>query len=286
MYDIAILGSGPAGAAAAINARIRGRSFLLFGAEKASNKLKSARRIENYPGMPGVSGEALASAFAGHLQLAGIEVTEKKIDHVYPMGDYYALTSGEEMWEARSVILAAGVSPQSFLPGEEELVGRGVSYCATCDGALYRGGRVIALAYDEQAGEEAAFLKTLARVTYFPLSPRVPVPDGVEVVSDLKPLGIRAENRRVFVRTERGEIEGDCVFIFRSAIAPGLLIPGLETENGTVTVGRDLSTNLPGVFAAGDVTGAPYQIAKAVGEGATAALSAVKYLAEKFAGDP
>ena len=282
MYDIAILGSGPAGAAAAINAQIRRRSFLLFGAEETSKKLKSAQRIENYPGMPDVSGEALASAFAGHLQLSGISVTEKKIDHIYPMGDYYALTSGDEMWEARVVILASGASPVSLLPGEEALMGRGVSYCATCDGALYRGGHVIVIAYDEQAAEEAAFLKTLASVTYVKALKSVPTPEGVEVVTDAKPLEIRSENRRVFVVTDKSEIEGDCVFIFRSAIAPNLLIPGLETENGSVKVSRDLSTNLPGVFAAGDVTGAPYQIAKAVGEGATAALSAVKYLAERF----
>ncbi|MBQ1257016.1 MAG: NAD(P)/FAD-dependent oxidoreductase [Clostridia bacterium] len=91
-------------------------------------------------------------------------------------------------------------------------------------------------------------------------------------------LSIRKAEKGVVIETDKGEFSGDCVFIFRSAIAPGTLLPGLETENGHIPVSRDMSTNLPGVFAAGDVTGLPYQIAKAIGEGATAGLSANKYI--------
>ena len=278
MLDIAIIGSGPAGIAAAINAQIRRKSFVLFGAECESAKLRKAEKIQNFPGLPGVSGEEAAKSLTDHRVSAGIELLNKNIDHVYPMGDYYALTCADEMWEARAVILATGVSAQHMLKGEKELVGRGVSYCATCDGMLYKGRNVIVLAYDAQAKEEADYLKDICNVTYVPLSREAEIPDGVGIISGAKPKEIVRENGAVSVKMEEGSISADCVFIFRSAIAPGILVPGLETENGYVAVKRDLSTNLPGVFAAGDVTGFPHQIAKAIGEGATAALSAVQYV--------
>lgn len=279
MYDIAIIGSGPAGVAAALNAQIRRCSLVIFGAQAESEKLKRAEKIPNYPGLPQISGAELAAAFGAHLEKAGIRPEKKNIDHVYPMGDYYALTCADEMWEARAVILATGVSAQNMLKGEEALVGRGVSYCATCDGMLYKGKTVIVLAYDAQAKEEADYLKTIAqKVIYVPLSKQAGEPEGVEIVAGIQPLELCRDDGAVSVVARGETLRGDCVFIFRGAIAPGILVPGLETEDGFVKVNRDLSTNLPGVFAAGDVTGLPHQIAKAVGEGATAGLSAGKYV--------
>ena len=154
MLDVAIIGSGPAGVAAAINVRQRNRSLVLLGAAEVSRKLESAQEIANYPGFPEIGGAALGEAFHRHLDALGIAVERKYVDHVYPMGDFYALTSGEEMWEARSVVLATGVTAFKPIEGEIELLGRGVSYCATCDGRLYKGRPVLALAYDEDAEEE------------------------------------------------------------------------------------------------------------------------------------
>ena len=153
MLDVAIIGSGPAGVAAAINVRQRNRSLVLLGAAEVSRKLESAQEIANYPGFPEIGGAALGEAFHRHLDALGIAVERKYVDHVYPMGDFYALTSGEEMWEARSVVLATGVTAFKPIEGEIELLGRGVSYCATCDGRLYKGRPVLALAYDEDAEE-------------------------------------------------------------------------------------------------------------------------------------
>ncbi len=134
--DIAIIGTGPAGISAAITATIRNKKVLLLGSRDLSEKMAKAHEIRNYPGFPAVSGAELVSAFRRHLDGMGIEITEKRVAAVYAMGDYFALQAGEDMIEAKTVILAGGVVAGKPLPGEEEMLGRGVSYCATCDLSL------------------------------------------------------------------------------------------------------------------------------------------------------
>lgn len=279
MLDVAIIGAGPAGVAAAINVRQRNRSLLLLGATEVSRKLESAQEIANYPGLPEIGGAALATAFHRHLEAQDIVVERKYVDHVYPMGDFYALTSGEEMWEARSVVLATGVTAFKPVEGEVELLGRGVSYCATCDGRLYKDRTVLVLAYDADAEEEIRYLSEFSDVTCLVMKKGVRAPEGVKMVEGVKPRRFVQAERGVVLETDGVSYVADGAFVLRSAMLPGVLVPGLETEDGRVVVDRQLATNLPGVFAAGDLTGAPYQIAKAVGEGATAGLSAAAYAA-------
>lgn len=171
IYDIAIIGTGPAGVSAAITATIRNKKIILFGSWELSDKIRKAHLIQNYPGLPECSGEDLSNAFAAHLEKMGIEITEEKINAVYPMGETFALqTMKNEMHQARSVILASGMVQGKLLPGEEELVGRGVSYCATCDAPLYRGRSVAVIGYSPEAEEEVNFLSEVAsEVLYFPV---------------------------------------------------------------------------------------------------------------------
>ena len=140
--EIAIIGSGPAGVSAAITASLRGKPVLLFGSKTLSDKIGKAHTIRNYPGLPDISGEALRAAFQRHLDAMGVTVTEARVNAVYAMGDYFAIQTAGETYEATAVILATGVVQGKPLPGEEEFLGRGVSYCATCDTPLYRGKRV------------------------------------------------------------------------------------------------------------------------------------------------
>ena len=170
-YDIAIIGTGPAGVSAAITATIRNKKIILFGSRELSDKIRKAHLIQNYPGLPECSGEDLSNAFAAHLEKMGIEITEEKINAVYPMGETFALqTMKNEMHQARSVILACGMVQGKLLPGEEELVGRGISYCATCDAPLYRGRSVAVIGYSAEAEEEVNFLSEVAsEVLYFPV---------------------------------------------------------------------------------------------------------------------
>ncbi len=280
--NIAIIGTGPAGVSAALTAVNRNKSVLLLGSRQMSEKVAKAHEIRNYPGLPAVSGEEMAEAFRKHLKAMGIEITEKRVGAVYAMGDYFALQIGEEMIEADTVILATGVVTVNPLPGEKELLGRGVSYCATCDAALYRGKTVAVIGYSPREEAEAAFLaEVCAEVMYFPMyREETALPDHVRVIRE-KAAGIAQENGKRVVRTDGGSYEADGVFVLREAVAPDTLVPGLESENGHVKVNRKMETNLPGLFACGDVTGTPYQYVKAAGEGNVAAISAALFLASR-----
>ena len=277
--DIAIIGTGPAGVSAAITATIRNKKILLFGNKELSGKISRAQEIRNYPGFPAISGEELAKKFREHLDAMGIEITEKRVAAVYAMGDYFALQAGEEMIEARAVILAGGVLQGKPLDGEEEMVGRGVSYCATCDAPLYRGKTAAVIGYTAREEAEAAFLaEVCAKVFYFPVyDGETKLPDSVEVVrAKVTGLG-QADGKRV-VHTDNGDYPADGIFVLREAVAPGQLVPGLQTDGPHVVVNRQMETNIPGVFACGDIAGIPYQYVKAAGEGNAAALSAVRWL--------
>ena len=281
-YDIAIIGTGPAGVSAALTAKNRNKSILLLGSRQMSEKVAKAHEIRNYPGLPFVKGEDLAAAFREQLDGMDIPITESRIGAVYAMGDYFALQAGEKMLEAKTVILATGVVMAKTLPGEEELLGRGVSYCATCDAPLYRGRTAAVIGYSPREETEAAFLAGVcSRVMYFPMyADRTDLPETVEVIRE-KPEGILKAENGLLVKTAAGEYAADGVFVLREAVAPGQLVPGLETDGAHVKVNRKMETNLPGVFACGDLAGTPYQYVKAAGEGNIAAISAAAYIDKK-----
>jgi len=278
-YDIAIIGTGPAGLSAAITATIRNKKVLLLGSKDLSQKLAKAHEIQNYLGFPAVKGSDLAAAFQRHLDQMGIEITEKRINAVYAMGDYFSLQAGDEMLEASSVILATGVVQGKPLPGEEELLGRGVSYCATCDAPLYRGKDVAVIGYSPREEAEAAFLSEVcSSVRYFPVYKEAPqLPEKVQVISE-KVSAIAKEGEKRLVKTDKMDYAVDGVFVLREAVAPGQLVPGLQVDGSHVQVNRKMETSIPGCFACGDIAGTPYQYIKAAGEGNVAALSAVSYL--------
>ena len=280
--EIAIIGTGPAGVSAALTAANRNKRILLLGSREMSEKVAKAHEIRNYPGLPAIRGEDLAAAFRNHLEQTGIRITEKRVGAVYAMGDYFALQAGEEMLEAETVILATGVVQVHPLPGEKELLGRGVSYCATCDAPLYRGRTAAVIGYSPREEAEAAFLSEVcAEVSYFPVyGEEVRLPDRVRVIRE-KVAGIEADGGKRIVRTETGAYSTDGVFVLREAAPPDQLVPGLETEGAHVRVNRKMETNLPGVYACGDLAGTPYQYVKAAGEGNVAAINAAMYLDEK-----
>ena len=281
-YDIAIIGTGPAGLEAAITGTIRNKKILLVGSKDLSMKLTKAHEIQNYLGFPAVKGEDLAKAFQKHLDQLGIGITEERISAVYAMGDYYAMQAGEQMLEATTVILATGVVQGKPLPGEEENLGHGVSYCATCDAALVRGKRVAVVGYSAREEAEAAFLSEICpEVLYFPMYRDVnQLPEKVTVIPETVN-EVRKQAGKMTIYTSENSYTAEAVFVLREAVAPGQLVPGLETEGAHVRVNRRMETNLPGCYACGDLTGTPYQYIKAAGEGNIAALSAVGYLDQK-----
>ncbi len=278
--DIAIIGTGPAGLSAAITAKIRNKSILLIGSRDLSTKLKKAALIKNYLGMPDIKGEDLAAAFTDHLEKMDIEITEEKVNAVYSMGDFFALQTAQNMYEASTVILATGVMAGKMYPGEEELLGRGVSYCATCDAPLYGGKTAVIIGSSPKEEAEADFLAEVAsKVFYIPTyKDEVRVSDQVEVVRE-KPKSIEEAEGLRRLTTDQGEYDVDGVFILRESVSPAALVPGLEVDGNHVKVNRKMETSIPGCFACGDIVGEPYQYIKSAGEGNIAALSAVSYLA-------
>ena len=134
MYDAIIIGGGPAGISAAINLKQLGKTFKWFGT--LSKKVERSELIKNYPGFPAVSGDKLSSALLEHVESLGIEICEEVVNGVYEMGDSFTLLVQDKSYEAKCVILCLGVETSKPVKGDEEFLGRGVSYCATCDGFL------------------------------------------------------------------------------------------------------------------------------------------------------
>ena len=281
MYDSAIIGTGPAGVSAALNLKIHGKDILWVGKKTLSDKLSRAERISNYPGFTDVPGAELNAAFLKQVEAMGIDITEAMVNSIMPNGDTYALMAGPDFYEARTLILTTGVNQTGGLVGEAEYVGRGVSYCATCDGGLYRGRTIAALCGNARFEHEVRFLAGLAGKVYFFSYYKNPGVAGENIVSPAsRPVAVAGDDRVTGLRLNTGEtLSVDGVFCLRDSIALDTLLPGLHTEGGHIVVDRAMATNLPGVYAAGDCTGRPYQYAKAVGEGNVAAHSVIEYLA-------
>lgn len=277
VYDCIVIGGGPAGLSAAVNLRRRGRAPLVFSG--GESLLAKAELVDNYLGLPGLTGRGLMDAFAAHARQQGVEVKNARVGNVMPFGGTFMVNAGGDILTARTVILACGVSKAAPVEGESEFLGRGVSYCATCDGMLYRGKRVVVWGLAPDAPEEANFLAGIGcKVTYLATKrPEGLAPDVVFTPGRV----VRAEGEDALraVVTPDGRLDAEGLFILRAAAPPDSLVPGLAVEGGAVVVNSRMETNIPGLYAAGDLVGTPYQVSKAAGEGLVAALAADSYLA-------
>ncbi len=287
IYDIAVVGCGPAGLSAALNGQIRRKKVIILGSEFCSPKLHSSPKVDNYLGFGDITGEELRQKFLKHIESVGLSINRARVTGIYPGESGFTLQSQDVSYRARTVVLATGVSTVKPIDNEIELLGRGVSYCATCDGPLFEGKRVAVLAYNQEALDEANFLSEIAaEVTVIPLlkeeneTNEVIQNPKIKVIEDV-PKAITGENWATGVALEKQQLEVDGIFVIRDAILPDQLVSGLEVAPDGIKVNRDLATNIEGIFAAGDCTGQPYQLSKAVGEGQVAALNAVKYVDTK-----
>ena len=281
-YDIAIIGTGPAGLSAAITAKIRNKKILLIGNPNFSDKVQKAHQIQNYLGLPAISGKDLAKAFENHINSMDITITEGKVNAVYPMGSYFGLQVSQDIYEAETVIVATGIVTGKAFKGENELLGRGVSYCATCDAPLYRNKTVAVIGYSPKEESEAEFLAEVCeKVLYIPMyKEETKLSDKVTIINE-KPTAVIGENKVKSLQTEKNNYEVDGIFILRDSIPPSQLVSGLEIKDNHIVVNSQMETNIKGCFACGDIVGRPYQYIKAAGQGNIASLSAVAYLDAK-----
>lgn len=275
-YDIAVVGGGIAGYTAALTAKNLLLDVLWLGTTPFG-KLSLAAKVKNFPSQTG-SGEEFVRALVRQQDAEGILFTPARVDGIYSAGGYYTVTAGKQIFEAQTVILATGVEIAGVLKGERELLGRGVSYCAVCDGALYRGKRVAAVLSGAKYAEEAEHLAKFAETVFCYCPEKLEFSEENITVLSAAPMAVLGEQRVEGLLTSEGEIPVDGVFFCRDGTPPKALCGGLAVEGDRVLVDRTMATNLSGLFAAGDITGRPYQYAKAAGEGCVAAHSARDFL--------
>jgi thioredoxin reductase (NADPH) len=285
VFDTVIVGAGPAGLSAAITARSFNLKVLLVSNRAESSPLAKARQIDDYPGLKGVSGLELLKAMTNQALAAGAELISERVISIMPMNPGFLLTVGADIIQTRSIILAIGALTARALPGERSYLGRGVSYCATCDGMLYRGQQVVVLGQNDEAESEAEFLAEIGcEVTYISsdsatdLKPAINAKVGriTKILGDKN--GVTAVNAHFDGSVDGVTIECRAVFLLRPAIAADALLVGLTMTGGYVDTDVNMKTSISGVFAAGDCTGKPHKIAMAVGQGQLAAFSARAYL--------
>lgn len=296
--DILIIGAGPAGLTAALYAGRAGkRAVVLEG--RAASRMALGYEIENYPGFPSINSLDLLGKFRDHARRFGAEFVPGDAIALGLDSDPKFVTTKDSFIEAGAVILATGkpLSRERMIPGEERLTGSGVSYCATCDGPLYRGADVVVYGHSAEAVEDVRALHELGcRVRWVPGANGGAAAlaaaeefgrKGISVHSGAEILEIVGEKHVEQVVLGKGdareEIAAAGVFIFREApTAPFFSRAGIRLDHRQcVAVDRFQKTSLPGVFAAGDVTCGGLQIASAVGEGCVAALQALGYLRKK-----
>ena len=285
MLDCIIIGSGVAAISAALTLKANGKDFVILGSRELSTKISKAERISNYPGLISVTGEQFAAVLKEQIDAEELPFKEERVTGVYAMGtSFTCLCESGAAYEGKTAILAVGVESAGKIDGEVEYTGRGVSYCATCDGALYKGKTIAVVCTSKRFEGEVEYLAKIAQKTYF-----IPLYKGPEVQTEGLETRVKApvkvegglKVQRLVFKDETLDVDG--VFMLKESVPPSSLVGGLETKDGHVTVDRHARTNLAGLFAAGDCTGRPYQYAKAVGEGNVAAHSVVEFLREKKA---
>lgn len=309
MHDLIIIGAGPAGLSAAIYAARAELDYVLIEENFVNGgQIIDTYEIDNYPGLPGISGMELAEKMAEHAEKLGAEVVNATVEGLELDGPVKKVMTDEGTFEAKAVIIASGAAHSHLgVPGEEELSGRGVSYCATCDGAFYRGKTTVVVGGGDVAVEDAIFLARGCEKVYVvhrrdelravkTLQTALFALPNVEMVwdSNLKSInegtgenGTAGKVTSVTVvnKYDQSErvIDTDGVFI-AVGITPrsGFVGTGIETNaGGYIVAGENCETNIPGVFAAGDVRAKQLrQVVTAVADGANAVTSVQRYLLE------
>ena len=282
MLDCIIVGSGVAGVSAGLTLKANNKSFIIFGSKHLSEKITKAELIKNYVGLSNITGQAFCEQIQNQLKDAEIEIKEEKVSGVYALSDKFGVATQEGgYYESKTVILCTGVESVKQVAGETEFVGRGVSYCATCDGFLYKDKTIAVLCTSKHLEHEIEHLSGFAKKVYLiPMYKPVEITgENIEIIRKM-PLKIEGEKRVESLLFADKTLAVDGVFVLRESIAPNILLSGLETVDGHIKTERTMQTNIPGCFSAGDCTGRPYQYAKAVGEGNISAHSVTEYLAK------
>ncbi len=301
MYDLIIVGGGPAGLTAGIYAVRSGLDTLVLERSEISGQIALADIVENFPGFPSISGRELMEKYKSHAQEAGVETKIVDVLSVRADGAKKIVSTDSGDLESRAVIIAAGANPKHLgVPGEKEFVSKGVSYCAICDGPFFRNKTVVVVGGGNSAITDALFLSKIARKVYVIhrkdrlkatkiLQDRAFATSNIEFMLNAcvtEIVGSKGEIRRVEklvlkdLKTEEvRELAIDGIFIY-IGIHPNTEIVNVEKDGeGFIKTNRSLETSEKGIFAAGDCRDTSiWQVVSAVGDGALAATAAYEYI--------
>lgn len=300
LYDVVIIGAGPAGMTAAVYASRANLDTLMLERGVPGGQMADTEAIENYPGFESILGPDLSNKMFEHAQKFGAQYAYGAVDSVTDHGDYKEVIAGDKTYKTKTIIITTGAEYRKVgVPGEEELTGRGVSYCAVCDGAFFRDRQLVVIGGGDSAVEEGMYLTRFAeKVTIIHrrdelraqkiLQDRAFANDKVEFIWDTVVEEIREENGKVGslllknVKTEEtSEFATDGVFVYVGTVplSEPFKSLGIVDEEGYIPTNENMETEVPGVFAAGDVRVKDLrQVVTATGDGSIAAEEAIKYI--------
>lgn len=298
MYDIIIVGAGPAGLTSSIYGRRALKKVLVFEALSYGGQIVNTLKIDNYPAMPGVSGFDFASKLFNQAKDLGSEIKFEKVIKIEDKEDFKLVTTNKGSYKSKTVILASGCDNRKLgIDGEEELTGKGVSYCATCDGAFYKGDNVAVVGGGNTALEDALYLCDICKKVYLihrrdefraekTTLDELKKRDNIEFILNTNVTKINGEDRLDFIEVtdkmgSKRSIDVSGLFIAVGKIPENENFRNIINLNdsGYVETGEDCHTNIEGIYAAGDVrVKSLRQLVTAESDGAVAAMEAVKYI--------
>ncbi|MBQ2318104.1 MAG: thioredoxin-disulfide reductase [Lachnospiraceae bacterium] len=300
LYDVIIIGNGPAGLTAAIYGMRAGlKTLVLSDNPMSGGQIATTYEVDNYPGLPKISGMELGDKFEEHAKALGAEFRQASVSSIEDHGDTKVVVTDKENLETKTVVISIGADHSKLgVPGEKELTGMGVSYCATCDGAFFRNRVVAVVGGGDVALEDAIFLSRFASKVYLihrrdafrgamVLQEQVKANEKIEIIYDTvvdEVVGkdavecLRLSNKKT---GEQWELPVNGVFMAVGTKPNVVGIQGLpeQDEKGYLIAGEDCATSIPGIYAAGDVrTKQLRQVITAAADGANAITSIEKYL--------
>lgn len=295
--DILIIGAGPAGLTASIYAYRSNLKTLIVSGGAPGGKVNIASKIANFPGYEEIDGASLALKFYKQVRDMGIEIVSASVLEVRKEDNTFRVITDNGEYFSRAIVVATGTSNKALLiPGEKEFLGKGLSYCATCDGYFFKGKDVAVLGNNSHAFEEALFLSNIARKVFM-IYTEAPIAEetlikkvlsvkNIQIFEGFKALSINGENviTSITIINSKKEsmdvtVSGVFPFVGEKATLDFLHLFEISNKNGFIIVNNIMETNIPGIFAAGDVTDSPLrQIVTASSNGAIAATTAIKYV--------
>lgn len=299
-YDVVIIGAGPAGMTAAVYASRANLKTLMLERGVPGGQMADTEAIENYPGFESILGPDLSNKMFEHSQKFGAEYAYGQVKEVKDHGDYKEVIAGDKVYKTKAVIIATGAEHRKLgVSGEDELAGRGVSYCAVCDGAFFRDGELVVVGGGDSAVEEGMYLTRFAsKVTIIHrrdklraqkiLQDRAFANDKIEFIWDTVVEKINEKDGKVGSLTlknvktgEVSEFGADGVFVYIGTVplSEPFKSLGIVDEEGYIPTNENMETKVPGIFAAGDIRAKDLrQIVTATGDGSIAAEAAIKYI--------